>query len=64
MGAELELLDRCPDCGEELEENYIKDDLVDGVMVSVSRMNCLSCGFTTIVYEYPRNSPVGKDGKK
>lgn len=44
-------LDCCPDCGAELEDAFIKDDSVDGIAVSVIRLNCLSCGFTTVVYE-------------
>lgn len=43
--------DLCPDCGEEMQDSYVKDDLVDGVVVSVTRLNCLSCGFETVIYE-------------
>lgn len=41
----------CPQCSRFMEEQFIKDDVLDGRAVSISRVNCLECGYSEVRYE-------------
>jgi len=43
--------DCCPSCGGELSESFIREDLVDGVLISATRVSCEYCGFSDVVLE-------------